>query len=70
MHGLALLKVQVMPTWTPKVRRIMASMAAIMGFGLLFHILLGLRYHTSSSFFLYMQPVATGMGYEPLHRDR
>ena len=31
------------PTWTPKVCKIMALMAIIMGLGLLFYILLGLR---------------------------
>ena len=31
------------PTWTLKVCRIMAFMAVIMGLGLLFYILLGLR---------------------------
>ena len=30
-------------TWTPKVRKIMAFMAFIMGLGLLFYILLGFR---------------------------
>ena len=30
-------------TWTPKVCNIMAFMALIMGLGLLFYILLGLR---------------------------
>ena len=31
------------PTWTPKVCKIMACMAVILGLGLLFHILLGFR---------------------------
>ena len=31
-------------TWTPKVCKIMAFMAIIMGLGLLFYILLGSRY--------------------------
>ena len=31
-------------TWTPKVCKIMAFMAIIMGLGLLFYILLGFRY--------------------------
>ena len=31
------------PTWTPKVCKIMAFVAVIMGLGLLFYILLGLR---------------------------
>ena len=31
------------PTWTPKVCKIMAFMAIIMGLGLLFYILLGFR---------------------------
>ena len=30
-------------TWTPKVGKIMAFMAIIMGVGLLFHMLLGFR---------------------------
>ena len=30
------------PTWTPKVCKIMAFMASIMGLGLIFYILLGL----------------------------
>ena len=32
------------PTWTPKVCKIVAFMAVIMGLGLLFYILLGFRY--------------------------
>ena len=32
------------PTWAPKVCKIMAFMAIIMGLGLLFYILLGFRY--------------------------
>ena len=35
-------------TWTPKACKIMAFMAIIMGLGLLFYILLGLRYPTPS----------------------
>ena len=31
------------PTWTPQVCKIMAFMAVIMGLGLLFYILAGLR---------------------------
>ena len=34
----------IMSTWTPKVCKIMAFMAIIMGLGLLFYILLGFRY--------------------------
>ena len=33
-----------MDTWTPKVGKIIAFMAVIMGVGLLFYILLGFRY--------------------------
>ena len=32
------------PTWTPKVCKMMAFMAIIMGLGLLFYILFGFRY--------------------------
>ena len=32
-------------TWTPKVGKIMAFMAIVMGLGLLFYILLGFRYN-------------------------
>ena len=35
---------EVQGTWTPKVCRIMACVAIIMGLGLLFFMLLGLRY--------------------------
>ena len=38
------LKVRVNGTWTPKVCKIMAFMAVIMGLGLLFYILLGFRH--------------------------
>ena len=31
-------------TWTPKVRKIIAFMAVLMGLGLSFYILLGFRY--------------------------
>ena len=36
-------------TWTPKVCKIMAFMAILMGLGLLFYILLGFRYHSDDS---------------------
>ena len=35
---------EVRHTWTPKVCKIMALMAFIMGLGLLFYILLGFKY--------------------------
>ena len=40
LHDLSLL---FNPTWTPKVCKIMAFMAVILGLGLLFYILLGFR---------------------------
>ena len=40
------------PTWTPKVCKIMASMAVIMGLGLLFYILLGCRYTLPPNVFI------------------
>ena len=36
------------PTWTPKVGKIMAFMAIMMGLGLLFYIVLGFRYSLDS----------------------
>ena len=41
--GVQGLKGIVRSTWTPKVCKIMALMAVIMGLGLLFHILQGFR---------------------------
>ena len=47
-HGALDPRVSIIPiihTWTPKVCKIMASMASIMGLGLLFYLLLGFRYN-------------------------
>ena len=38
-------QIAIIHTWTPKVSKLMALMAIIMGLGLLFYILLGFRYY-------------------------
>ena len=43
-EGLVLPWARILITWTPKVCKIMAFMAVILGLGLLFYILLGFRY--------------------------
>ena len=43
MHPTYSVRGAVAPTWTPKVCKIMAFMAIIMGLGLLFYIFLGFR---------------------------
>ena len=43
-HALRTQTLKPEPTWTPKVCKIVAFMAVIMGSGLLFYILLGFRY--------------------------
>ena len=43
IHGGLSKMLHISQTWTPKISKIMAFMAVIMGLGLLFYILLGFR---------------------------
>ena len=46
------LRPRILYTWTPKVCKIMALVAVILGLGLLFYILLGFRHELRTEFSL------------------
>ena len=57
------------PTWTPKVCKIMASMAIIMGLGLSFCILLGFRYIQLLQLSYPQGPRTQLVGFVPKHNN-
>ena len=61
LHDKPKLDEDKVPTWTPKVCKIMAFMAIIRGLGLLFYILLGFRYELALAPELFVSYQLDGM---------